>query len=284
MIDKDDTYSQEKATLLSATDDLLKSFKNCSIEKCTKYSQDEVRKRVKTIRSIHKIREIFSQQCFIGIVSLQDAGKTTLVKKIWGVGTKTGYFSHTDGPKLYQVTQKLLVIDFPGSNSLDYHSETFSICGEMNNMAIVIIPSSGDISETHSQEIAKVYGVMKSSDSAKVVLCVNKGCLYLKQLKEELATKENPVEYLKQHFVDKLNLCYERSEIRVGIAKGDILFTYWELNGQPGAIDFGIVGAEKIKAVIKEYLINYEIYRSREVDHLKKCISDISRTLRERKW
>ena len=185
LIDKDDTYSQEKATLLLATDDLLKSFKNCSIEKCTTYSQDEVRKRVKTIRSIHKIREIFSQQCFIGIVSLQDAGKTTLVKKIWGVGGKAGYFSHTDGPKLYQVTQKLLVTDFPGSNSLDYHSETFSICGEMNNMAIVIIPSSGDISETHSQEIAKVYGVMKSSDSAKVVLCVNKGCLYLKQLKEE---------------------------------------------------------------------------------------------------
>ena len=59
------------------------------------------------------------ERFFLG--GLQDAGKTTLVKKIWGVGGKTGYFSHTDGPKLYQVTQKLLVIDFPGSNSLDYH-------------------------------------------------------------------------------------------------------------------------------------------------------------------
>ena len=137
LIDKDDTYSQEKAKLLVATDHLLKSFKNCSIEKCTEYSKGELRKRIKTIRSINKIREIFSRRCFIGIVSLQDAGKT-------------GYFSHTDGPKLYQVTVKILLIDFRGSNSLDYHSRTFSICGAINNMAIVVISYSGDISEIHS--------------------------------------------------------------------------------------------------------------------------------------
>ena len=284
LIDKNDTYSQEKATLLLASDDLLNSFKNCSIEKCTEYSKDEVRKRVKTIRSIHKIREIFSRQCFIGIVGLQDAGKTTLVKKIWGVGGKTGYFSHTDGPKLYQVTEKLLVMDFPGSNSLDYHSKTFSICGAMNNMVIVVIPYSGDISEIHSQEIAKVYGIMKGSDSTKVILCVNKCCLYLKQLKEELATKEKPVEFLKQHFVGKLNDYYERSEVPVRIDKGDIFFTDWELNDQSGAIGFGIVGVEKIKAIIKEYLINYEIYKSTEEDYLERCFSDNSKTLRERKW
>ena len=284
LIDKNDTYSQEKATLLLASDDLLNSFKNCSIEKCTEYSKDEVRKRVKTIRSIHKIREIFSRQCFIGIVGLQDAGKTTLVKKIWGVGGKTGYFSHTDGPKLYQVTEKLLVMDFPGSNSLDYHSKTFSICGAMNNMVIVVIPYSGDISEIHSQEIARVYGIMKGSDSTKVILCINKCCLYLKQLKEELATKEKPVEFLKQHFVGKLNDYYERSEVAVRIDKGDIFFTDWELNDQSGAIGFGIVGVEKIKAIIKEYLINYEIYKSTEEDYLERCVSDNSKTLRERKW
>ena len=284
LIDKNDTYSQEKATLLLASDDLLNSFKNCSIEKCTEYSKDEVRKRVKTIRSIHKIREIFSRQCFIGIVGLQDAGKTTLVKKIWGVGGKTGYFSHTDGPKLYQVTEKLLVMDFPGSNSLDYHSKTFSICGAMNNMVIVVIPYSGDISEIHSQEIAKVYGIMKGSDSTKVILCINKCCLYLKQLKEELATKEKPGEFLKQHFVGKLNDYYERSEVPVRIDKGDIFFTDWELNDQSGAIGFGIVGVEKIKAIIKGYLINYEIYKSTEEDYLERCVSDNSKTLRERKW
>ena len=283
LIDKDDTYSQEKATLLLGTDDLLKSFKNCSIEKCTEYSKDEVRKRVITIKSIHRIREIFSQQCFIGIVGLQDAGKTTLVKKIWGAGGKTGYFSHADRPKLDQVTEKFLVIDFPGSNSLDYHSKTFSICGAMNSMVVVVIPYSGDISEIHSQEIAKVYGVMKGSDSTKVILCVNKCCLYLKELKKELATKEKPVEFLKQHFVGKLNDYYQRNEVPVRIDKDDILFTDWELNEQSAAIDFGRVGVEKIKAIIKEYLINYQIYKSTEIDHLERCVSDISKTLRETK-
>ena len=117
---------------------------------------------------------------------------------------------------------------------------------------------------------------MKGSDSTNVILCVNKCCLYLKQLKEELPTKEKPLEYLKQHFVDKLNHYYERSEVPVRIPKGDILFTDWEINDQTEAIDFGIVGVEKIKAVIKEYLINFEIYKSIEVDHLERCISDIS--------
>ena len=64
------------------------------------------------------------------------------------------------------------MVDFPGSNSLDYHSKTFSICGAMNNMVIVVVPFSGDVSEIHSQEIAKVFGVMKGSDSTRVILCM----------------------------------------------------------------------------------------------------------------
>ena len=124
---------------------------------------------------------------------------------------------------------------------------------------------------------------MKGSDSTKVILCVNKCCLYLKELKKELATKEKPVEFLKQHFVGKLNDYYQRNEVPVRIDKDDILFTDWELNEQSAAIDFGRVGVEKIKAIIKEYLINYQIYKSTEIDHLERCVSDISKTLRETK-
>ena len=52
------------------------------------------------------------------------------------------------------------VIDFPGSNSLDYHAKTFSICGAMNNLVIVIIPFSGDVSSIVSEEVAKVFQVI----------------------------------------------------------------------------------------------------------------------------
>ena len=58
----------------------------------------------------------------------------------------------------YQVN----VIDFPGSNSLDYHGKTFSICGAMNNLVIVILPFTGDVSALVSEEVAKVFQVILS--------------------------------------------------------------------------------------------------------------------------
>ena len=88
---------------------------------------------------------------------------------------------------------------------------------------------------------------------------------------------------MKQHFVGKINDYYQRNEVLVRIDKDDILFTDWELKEQSAAIDFGIVGVEKIKAVIKEYLTSYEIYKSTEIDYLERFVSDISKTLRERK-
>ena len=51
------------------------------------------------------------------------------------------------------------MIDFPGSNSLDYHAKTFSICGAMNNLILVILPFTGDVSDLVSQELAKVFEV-----------------------------------------------------------------------------------------------------------------------------
>ena len=72
-------------------------------------------------------------------------GKTTLLNKIWGLKGKTGLFDHTDVPEMHQITNKLHIVDFPGSNSLDYHAKTFSICGAMNNMIIVIVPFTGNL-------------------------------------------------------------------------------------------------------------------------------------------
>ena len=57
-------------------------FQNSSLAACTEQSKFIVIQRIKAIQKIHKIRQIFAQQCFIGIVGLQDAGKTTLLKKV----------------------------------------------------------------------------------------------------------------------------------------------------------------------------------------------------------
>ena len=57
-------------------------FDGSSLSGCTDVSKHTVVKRIQAIQQIHKIREIFAQQCFIGIVGIQDAGKTTLLKKV----------------------------------------------------------------------------------------------------------------------------------------------------------------------------------------------------------
>ena len=57
-------------------------FNGSSLSGCTEVSKLTVIKRIQAIQKIHKIREIFAQQCFIGIVGIQDAGKTTLLKKV----------------------------------------------------------------------------------------------------------------------------------------------------------------------------------------------------------
>jgi hypothetical protein len=66
------------------------------------------------------------------------------------------------------MNQKVYVADFPGSNSLDYHAKTFSICGAMNNLIILVISFSGDINQIISQEITKVFTARHGSDSTQV--------------------------------------------------------------------------------------------------------------------
>ena len=149
--DQDNFFSKEKELLRLAARNILETFGDCSISKTTRKSKENVIEGIKVIKSINRIRETFSQQCFIGIVGVQDAGKTTLIEKIWNVGNKFGYFVHTKQPEWYQITQKVLVFDFPGSNSFNNYSKSFSICGAINNMVIVAIPFSGGASKTCSE-------------------------------------------------------------------------------------------------------------------------------------
>ena len=73
-----------------------------------------------------------------------------------------------------KITSKLHVVDFPGSNSLEQHAKTFSICGAMNNLVVVVLPFTGDVSQMVSQEVARVYEVMAGSEYSRVIICINK--------------------------------------------------------------------------------------------------------------
>ena len=67
LLDQENIFSKEKALIRLAPNNMLESFGDCSTSKSTKKSEEEVMKRIKAIQIIHRIREIFSLQCFIGV-------------------------------------------------------------------------------------------------------------------------------------------------------------------------------------------------------------------------
>ena len=87
---------------------------------------------------------------------------------MWGLDGRTGHFSHTDVPTFHQLHPRVLVVDFPGSNSLDYHSKTFSVCGAINNLVVAVVPYTGDVSGTAAAELAAVFEVMRGAESSQV--------------------------------------------------------------------------------------------------------------------
>ena len=146
-------------------------------------------------------------------------------------------------------------------NSLDYHAKTFSICGAMNNLLIVVIPYTGDVSEVASREIAKVFGVMAGSDSTQVVLCLNKcGYELPAAIREELCDKDDPVDFLRARFASRLNDFYESNGLGFSVAKESILFTDWMVGDSPEMRQLGICGVDEVRGRIREYLVKHEIF------------------------
>lgn len=161
------------------------------------------------------------------------------------------------------------VIDFPGSNSLDHHAKTFSICGAMNNLILVILPFTGDVSALISEEVAKVFEVMAGSSSSRVILCINKCGLYLSKLKEELASEAEPIMFMKERYVSKLNAHFTDTGIR--LQKQHILFTDWEVD-QDGR-GFGLAGVEEVREVVQDYLVELGVVSRGDMEELEAAVS-----------
>jgi len=270
--DDDSIYSNEKALVLMFDREKgIDNFRGSGIERSTESSQAALLRRVDCIVIVHRIRCILATQCFIGLVGLQDSGKTTLLNKLWGMMGTTGLFSHTDVPVMHRITNKVNVVDFPGSNSLDYHAKTFSICGAMNNLIIVILPFTGDVSALVSEEIAKVFQVMAGSSSSRVILCINKCGHHLSKLKTELAEVEDPVSYMKDRYIGKLNEYFTDSGVR--LQRHHLLFTDWEVEQEGRA--FGLVGVEEVREHIQDFLVELSVISKKDIAELEAAVSPV---------
>ena len=95
--------------------------------------------------------------------------------------------------------QTVFVVDYPGSNSLQDHAKTFSNCGAMNNLLIVILEFQGDLNDTISREITKIYKTMRisPSKSSPVIICLNQ------------CERDKAREYFEEYFGEEGNKTLE---------------------------------------------------------------------------
>ena len=139
----------------------------------------------------------------------------------------------------------------------------------MNNMIIVLVPFSGDISQLVSSEVARVFEVMAGSESSRIVVAINKCGLYLDKLKLELRDEEDPIAFMKERYVSKLTEHFSGGNIRV--RKEQFFFTDWEVSEDGRR--FGIEGVEDIKESIKDHLVELNVIGKDDISELESAVS-----------
>ena len=106
LLTSEKVYKKEKALLMMFSDDcedLHDNFKGCQLEECIPESKDLLVQRILSVKQVHKIRDILANQCFIGIVGPQNAGKSSLIKYIWSCDVVVGQLKHTTETAAFQV-------------------------------------------------------------------------------------------------------------------------------------------------------------------------------------
>ena len=243
-------YNLEKALFLMFDPEIGKEiFEDCSLKDMSDSCKDDLLKRIKCFIQMHELRESLATQCFIGVIGPQDAGKSTFLNKMWNCGAKVGLNIHTEKTTLYNINKKIKLVDFPGDNSFQEHSKAFSICGASNNITVVILPFTGDVSQLVSDELTKVYKAVADSSDSRVIVCINQCGDKLIQLageevrlRKEGAETTNPLELLRSNYISKLNEYFEspsvESEPRQIIFDAEnLFFTDFELDiHDPGLI------------------------------------------------
>ena len=245
----------------------------------TEQSRASVESKLKQLKSINDLRNIYSIQCFIGFVGPQNAGKSTLLNKLFNKSASTGMREHTLEPTRYAVTDNIWAIDFPGSDSLNDHTERFAGCGHMNNFFVYVMSYNGTPSTSIVENVRIAYRNQKvAGKSARTVFCINKAATHEdtfdSRAKKEFVNKIR-VDIKKNSFTDEerngekiakesdSKLAYEAYQALKAenkefkqytldkISDKDFIFTDWK-NPDP---DRGIEGPDEVKSRIEEYLV-----------------------------
>ncbi|CAH1229839.1 Hypp253 [Branchiostoma lanceolatum] len=211
----------------------------------TEKSQREVLRRCQMACDLFAIRQILRKSCFVGLFGPQNAGKSTLIEKTWGVKVKErGFHIHTWSPDLYNVkgTDRMVIIDFPGTTTIDDQvANLANNCGGLSSILVLVMPFQGDSSTDHIAQLDKANKLAEDFDCS-ILLCIS----HCGRFKDILKDKE---------IVDELRANYTK---HLKIDPANILFT--ELVETDVMEGRGVVGPEGVRTWLKDWLIKYDVF------------------------
>ena len=258
---------------------------------------EEEEKIVAAVGIVHQLRNTLVDTCFVGVVGLQNCGKSSLINRIWNVGAESGHTEKTTKPNVYRITDKFHVVDYPGSQSIDDHAATFAQSGIMNNLIIVILRYDGQVNKALLEEVQTALAIVRlSNGSAQVMFCINKADQDAGRLKRELLgkgiTDEKPFDYMKRLHMTQLK--DKLAQVECGDAAGggrmvedlisragledNYFFTSFTMDDMEEAgtglareaRESGVIGVREVKGKIRDFLRTRLIYETEE--ELEACL------------
>jgi len=249
--------------------------------------------------SIHGLRLLYSKQCFIGFVGPQNAGKSTLLNKLFDKTADVGMSKHTVEPTIYGISKNIFVIDFPGSDSLEDQSQRFKEFGFMNNFFVYVIPFNGTPSQSIVANVKAAYRMEYfSGKSAKTIFCINQSSKnrgevvlndnykekYVEKIKEGIQNTDYEEEYKEifdklknektnRQWIDEIKETNEKLKKYAldVITTNDFLFTDW-LNPDPNV---GIEGPIEVGKRIRQYLLDSQIRKPTDMNDIDSILKQI---------
>ncbi|XP_078619528.1 uncharacterized protein LOC144886674 [Branchiostoma floridae x Branchiostoma japonicum] len=228
-----------------------KPFKASKMLKDAKeVSQKEALRRCQMACDLFEIRQQLQKSCFVGLFGPQNAGKSTLIQKVWGLAVpERGYRAHTTVPSLYKArgTKKMVIMDFPGTTAIDEQvANLANSCGGLSSVLILVMPFQGDTSTDHIKQLAQAR-TLADAYNCCVLLCISQ-CGRFKDILKDGKT----VAAYREDYIQNLN-----------IEPADILFT--ELVESIDDLESrGIVGPDGVRSWLKDWLIKYDVFKEGE--------------------
>jgi len=121
-------------------------------KKIRDHYQKTIIRRVQSVAKFVELKSLLKQSIMIGVVGVHNAGKSTLIEKMWNIESKSsGAFEHTLAIEPHPIggNSNIMVLDYPGSTDINNNAAEFIGRLAVAVRCFVVVFKIGHIGEAH---------------------------------------------------------------------------------------------------------------------------------------